>query len=302
MSALTSALRVLETLVQVITPKMAIQLLGARVLLPIVKYMCMQGANNDVIIRKKKQRLQQHQRSSSSSSSSSPSSSSSRHHLPEYTAHVNQVLTMFIKLLAILVHRWGPGVVDLLQQVGGVGTPNVIVDLILRHYQHMDLAAQKVTLLAMGKLLEAGVKVVCRRVTAIGHKASTPFNRPQDDVEEDELDMALAELRRKRKLMDSSLLEAKKVTYYVSRCCGMLLRNGQPHSEQPTLSLSIPHGSPQSRSAVTSPVARPQSSHGLEAASRAHHHPQHVFRPSRDRKKASSRRLNVTSEKGSRTP
>mmetsp|Transcript_10013 Transcript_10013/g.24663 ORF Transcript_10013/g.24663 Transcript_10013/m.24663 type:complete len:312 (+) Transcript_10013:1-936(+) len=244
MSSMQSAVATLETLVQVMAPEQAIKLFGPGVLLPIVKFMCSHGHKT-------------------SNSRSKGKKDSPLAHSPEYDAHMKKVLTTFIRLTAILVHRWGPPVVDILRSSGGIGAAGVVIDLWLDHYKKMDLDSQKVTLLALGKMLEARIRVVSSRVGRIGQCFTTPLFKQKDlTAKIDPLDIELIRIRKARNLMDPTVLEAKQVRHYVSRCCELTIRSspGQSfHLEVPKMTRSKKSGT---RSANNSPVRkqRPTSS------------------------------------------
>jgi len=151
----------------------------------------------------------------------------------------------------MLVHRWGPTVVEMLRQTGGMRAAGVVMDLWIEHYRKMDYNSKKVTLLAMGKLLEARIRVVATRAVSIAQCCNvTMFTAKSKNEKVEDLEQWIAYVRKGRNLMDPTVLEAKQVKYYVSRCCELTLR---AHSSDLSFNLEVPKMTrPSNRSGIRS--------------------------------------------------
>jgi len=219
--------------VQIMSSEQAVKILGPQIMLPIVKFLCTSSAK-DMAIKKTGVRKFVKARglsinvgggstSASIAGSKNKSQKQRKQRSPEYDAHIKKVLNLFIRLTAMLVHRWGPSVIEMLQQAGGMGADAVVFDLWLTHYKKMDFEGQKVTLLAMGKLLEARVRLVSTRVMSIAQCCNVAIYKAPKYEKPDTLEHWFIYVRKARNLMDPSVLEEKQVKHYVSRCCEFTL-------------------------------------------------------------------------------
>ncbi|GAB5362058.1 hypothetical protein AAMO2058_000765800 [Amorphochlora amoebiformis] len=199
MSTMQSALVTLESFVQIIEPPQAVEIFGPGVLLPVIKFMCEQMAKEITANQGRKKVTLQLKTA----------------YLPEYDSHIRKVLTLFIRLTAVLVHKWGTNVVEILRKTGGPTAPSLVLNLWIHHYKKMDAKTQKLTLLAMGKLLEARVQIVCVKAMAIGQCCSANFRPDYSDENKTPLKKGLQFVRNARKLLNPRNFQDKKVRQYV---------------------------------------------------------------------------------------
>uniref|UniRef100_A0A7S0CXX8 Uncharacterized protein n=1 Tax=Amorphochlora amoebiformis TaxID=1561963 RepID=A0A7S0CXX8_9EUKA len=279
MSTMQSALVTLESFVQIIEPPQAVEIFGPGVLLPVIKFMCEQMAKEITANQGRKKVTLQLKTA----------------YLPEYDSHIRKVLTLFIRLTAVLVHKWGTNVVEILRKTGGPTAPSLVLNLWIHHYKKMDAKTQKLTLLAMGKLLEARVQIVCVKAMAIGQCCSANFRPDYSDENKTPLKKGLQFVRNARKLLNPRNFQDKKVRQYVGRCCEDALRHGSSSK----ILLRVPTNSPSggTRSAGSSPVS---GSHGKLGFSQLT--PPHV-QPSRlNLNEVKNGPKRITSRRGSVTP
>eukprot|EP00466_Bigelowiella_natans_P006740 jgi/Bigna1/69826/fgenesh1_pg.10_\ len=204
LSSLQSAVSTVETLVQIMSSEQAVKILGPQIMLPIVKFLCTSSAK-DMAIKKTGVRKFVKARglsinvgggstSASIAGSKNKSQKQRKQRSPEYDAHIKKM-----------------------------GADAVVFDLWLTHYKKMDFEGQKVTLLAMGKLLEARVRLVSTRVMSIAQCCNVAIYKAPKYEKPDTLEHWFIYVRKARNLMDPSVLEEKQVKHYVSRCCEFTL-------------------------------------------------------------------------------